>query len=62
VLITFAPRAIYGHAHAGALADQQLGGLIMLIVCPLTYILAAVVIVTRWLSGMKVHAVPEGTR
>jgi putative membrane protein len=65
VLLVFAPRPIYGEAfriHAGAghamrlgqmLPDQQLAGLLMLIACPLTYILAGVIIAARWLSEIE---------
>jgi putative membrane protein len=53
ILLTFAPRLLYStsHAHhADPLSDQQLGGLLMLIACPLTYVLAAVIISARWLT------------
>ncbi|WP_421999270.1 cytochrome c oxidase assembly protein [Reyranella sp.] len=56
VLLTFATRAIYPAMthHTGAafdpLADQQLAGLMMLIACPLSYLVAAVVVATRWLT------------
>jgi putative membrane protein len=54
LLLVFAPRVLYlasgPHAHAAIdLADQQLAGLLMIIACPLTYILAAVLLVARWL-------------
>jgi putative membrane protein len=58
-LLVFAPRYLYpaaallhsGHGSLSAdpLADQQLAGLLMLIVCPLTYVVAGVVIAARWL-------------
>lgn len=58
VLFVFAPRALYpafaaSHAaHAtgavnATLADQQLAGLIMLVACPVTYVLAGIVIAAR---------------
>jgi len=61
VLLALAPRPIYGEAiriHAGSwhmpldhmLPDQQLAGLLMLVACPLTYLLAGVVIAARWLA------------
>jgi len=60
VLMVFAPRAIYAvlgpaaHTmHGGSfnpLADQQLAGLLMLVACPATYLVAGVVIATRWLG------------
>jgi putative membrane protein len=54
VLLTFASRPLYPAAnHHGmalnALADQQLAGLMMLIACPLSYLVAAVIIAARWL-------------
>lgn len=57
VLIVFAPRPLYaalmaGHSPAAPdamLADQHLAGLIMLAVCPLTYVAAGVAISARWL-------------
>ncbi|MFZ5783467.1 MAG: cytochrome c oxidase assembly protein [Pseudomonadota bacterium] len=55
VLLTFAPRALYpqmmhhGVAASDPLADQQLAGLMMLIACPLSYLVAAVVVASRWL-------------
>jgi putative membrane protein len=63
VLLVFAPRSLYAsdasaHGHAlvgpvGALADQQLAGLLMLIACPLTYVLAGVVIAAHWLRELS---------
>lgn len=59
-LLVFAPRALYplhsGHAaHAAAdpLADQYLAGLLMLVVCPLTYVFAGVLIAERWLRELR---------
>jgi putative membrane protein len=58
VLLVFAPRFFYGshefgHSHGGIevdqLADQHLAGLLMLVVCPLSYVAAAVVIAAQWL-------------
>ena len=58
VLLVFAPRFFYGshevgHAHGvvvvDQLADQHLAGLLMLVVCPLSYVAAAVVIAAQWL-------------
>lgn len=55
VLLTFAPRSLYapmGHHHGtDPLADQQLAGLLMLLACPLSYLVAAVVVASRWLLG-----------
>ncbi|WP_159590978.1 cytochrome c oxidase assembly protein [Chelativorans xinjiangense] len=66
VIIVFAPRPLYPtmplHTQRGQfadpalqLADQQLAGLLMLIVCPLTYVLAAIVIAAYWLSYIDRH-------
>lgn len=60
-LLVFAPRALYpvelAHVHHGAaadpLADQYLAGLLMLVVCPLTYVLAGVLIAERWLRELR---------
>jgi putative membrane protein len=56
VLLTFAPRALFlGHAAAAPMheiADQQLAGLLMLAACPLTYIVAGVLIAARWLKDL----------
>jgi putative membrane protein len=63
VLFTFAPRAIYGQAALlqlcfGAaspwplLEDQQFAGLLMLAVCPVVYVGAAIVMARRWLSAL----------
>ncbi|MFC3166299.1 cytochrome c oxidase assembly protein [Ciceribacter thiooxidans] len=63
VLLVFAPRALYpgimaSHVTHGtptmdaALADQQLAGLVMLAACPITYIVAGLVIAAHWLRAM----------
>ncbi|HXV30576.1 MAG TPA: cytochrome c oxidase assembly protein [Sinorhizobium sp.] len=61
VLLVFAPRALYpniapsGHGpflHT-TLADQQLAGLIMLVVCPATYLVAGIAITARWLCAIE---------
>lgn len=54
LILVFAPRALYGagiHLHHAEvdLADQQLAGLLMITACPMTYILAAILLVARWL-------------
>jgi putative membrane protein len=47
-LLVFAPRALYGEIDAVApLDDQQLAGLLMITACPLSYLVAAVVIAMR---------------
>jgi putative membrane protein len=52
VLLTFAPRVLYGNAARIDLADQQLAGLLMITACPLTYVLAAVVLISRWFRDL----------
>ncbi len=61
VLLVFAPRFLYnagpaglGHDHGRTaldllLTDQQLAGLLMIVVCPLTYVAAATWIAALWL-------------
>ncbi len=59
VLLTFAPRTLYASpAHVGTLDDQQLAGLLMLIACPATYLLAAVILAGRWLYALDAKPVP----
>jgi putative membrane protein len=59
VLLVLAPRVLYpdlllAHAHgaihpiAASLGDQQFAGLLMLVACPATYVLAGIVIAARW--------------
>ena len=54
VLLVFAPRALYGdHLHVPdtpALADQQLAGLLMIAACPLSYLLAAIIITVQLIN------------
>ena len=40
------------HALPATLADQQLAGLLMLVACPATYVLAGIVIAARWFGDM----------
>lgn len=54
-LLVFAPRALYGVHHQPsatmpALHDQQLAGLLMIAACPLSYLMAALVITVRFLK------------
>jgi putative membrane protein len=64
-LLVFAPRSLYPiYAHvpahglvwADSLSDQQLAGLLMIVMCPLSYVVAAVVIAERWLRGLALAA------
>ena len=66
VLYVFAPRVLYpemisrpgAHHVAQDLADQQLAGLLMLIACPATYILAGIWITARWLRELDLGPEP----
>ncbi len=58
VLLVFSPRPLYeptGYpatmSTAILLADQQMAGLLMLIICPLTYVLASIIIAHRWIAS-----------
>jgi putative membrane protein len=73
VLLVFAPRLLYGDQATGhswhtpvtphAFADQHLAGLLMLVVCPLTYVLAAVVIAAQGLRDLaRVDSAPSNGR
>jgi putative membrane protein len=54
-ILVFAPRSLYpafshhGVSTGASLADQQLAGLIMIVSCPLTFVLAGIVLAYRWL-------------
>ncbi|WMT88503.1 cytochrome c oxidase assembly protein [Pelagibacterium sp. 26DY04] len=58
-LLVFSPRLVFGqmthhgHAMTASLADQQIAGLMMLIACPLTYVLAGVWITARWFLALE---------
>lgn len=54
VLLTFSPRQLFGFPAAteAAMADQQLAGLLMLVACPVTYLVAGVVLAARWIGVM----------
>lgn len=55
VLLVFAPRPLYpGQAPASLLlADQQQAGLLMTVACPLSYVLAAVIIAAGWVAALE---------
>lgn len=58
VVLTFAPRPLY---HAMALSEQQLAGLIMITLCPLTYVASALWLCRRWLRDLHaLAAAPRG--
>lgn len=62
-LLVFSPSAVYaasiweicapGTSPAQLLADQQLAGLLMLTACPLSYVVAGIVIAALWLSELS---------
>jgi putative membrane protein len=59
-VLVFAPRALYAtthHAAAGALADQQLAGLLMLALCPLSYVVAGITIAAQMMMRLEREAV-----
>jgi putative membrane protein len=64
-LLTFSPRMIYGaHAtgtsDAAALADQHLSGLLMIVACPLSFILTATVLTAQILGDVSApHTAPS---
>jgi len=54
IILVFSPRAIYGTGDPAASADDQhLAGLLMVAACPLTYVLAGIVISARWLTALE---------
>lgn len=67
-LLVFAPRSLFGVMMRGpdtvplseSLADQQLAGLVMLVVCPLIYITAGVVLASRWFLTMEAESRADG--
>ncbi|SCY09850.1 putative membrane protein [Nitrosospira sp. Nl5] len=67
-LLVFAPRALFDTMMRGAdavpmaasLADQQLAGLVMLVVCPLIYITTGVVLASRWFLRMEAESRADG--
>jgi putative membrane protein len=62
-LLTFAPRALYGdghaHSHGGLskLDDQHLAGVLMMAACPLSFVLAGVILASQVVHGFG-RAVP----
>jgi len=69
VLLVFAPRGLYpallsashaaGHAMPIRLEDQQLAGLLMLVVCPVTYLTAGVAMAARCVFGIDALSVRD---
>jgi putative membrane protein len=62
VLFIFAPRPLFvgamDHAVADLLADQQLAGLLMIVACPLTYLLAGILCAIRWFASLERASYP----
>lgn len=67
-LLVFAPRSLFAAmmpepdviAISESLADQQLAGLVMLVVCPLIYVTAGVVLASRWFLRMEAESRADG--
>jgi putative membrane protein len=59
VLLVLAPRVLYGAASHIDLADQQLAGLLMVVACPLSYVVAAVVVAAFGLRDLTRGASPQ---
>jgi putative membrane protein len=63
-LLVFSPRALFTASHfhhsASSIADQQMAGLVMLIACPLTYVLAGIAISARWFLALEANAQANG--
>jgi putative membrane protein len=67
-LLVFAPRSLFGAMIGGShtvfmsenLVDQQLAGLVMLVVCPLIYITAGLVLASRWFLRMEAESRARG--
>jgi putative membrane protein len=54
VLLTFSPRLLLGiHDPATTLSDQQLAGLLMITACPLSYVVAGVVLAAQLVGGAQ---------
>jgi putative membrane protein len=66
VLLTLAPRPLYaGMAHHGMadlLQDQQLAGLMMIVACPLTYLVAGLICAAKWFASLEDAAAPASNR
>ncbi|WP_083567634.1 cytochrome c oxidase assembly protein [Hyphomicrobium sp. CS1GBMeth3] len=62
-VLVFSPRLLYdvhaahahhaGHAAFSAIEDQHLAGLMMIAVCPLTYVAAGVAVAARWFASLE---------
>ncbi len=55
VLLTFSPRLLHeASGHASTLVDQQLAGLLMISACPLSYLVAGVVLTAQLVGGREI--------
>jgi putative membrane protein len=52
-IFVFAPRPLFAHHGGVSLEDQQLAGLLMIVACPLTYVVAGTVIAARWVLALE---------
>ena len=66
-LLVFAPRSLFSAAAdshivlvSESLADQQMAGLVMLVVCPLIYITAGVLMASSWFLRMEARSRADG--
>lgn len=51
-LLIFAPRVLYSAHHAVDIADQQMAGFLMIVACPLSYLVAGVMLTAGWLADL----------
>ena len=60
-LLVFAPRPLFamGHHAPQSLADQQLAGLLMLTACPLSYVVAGVVMTAQLIMVLPARSDPH---
>ena len=65
-LLLFAPRLIYGtpllHGHTAPLNDQHFAAILMLAVCPLTYVGTSIYVVARWFGKLSRGCKNDGLR
>jgi putative membrane protein len=62
-LLIFAPQAVYAHhGMPGDVTDQQVAGLLMIVACPLSYVVAGVVLAAQWLAGLEGDTGPAPAR
>ncbi|MGE0698670.1 MAG: cytochrome c oxidase assembly protein [Hyphomicrobiaceae bacterium] len=66
-LLVFAPRPLYslvcyGSGAGDPLAAQQLAGLVMIVICPATYVAAGLLIASRMLADLSRPAGSQGRR